>query len=112
MQENFGINGMLFEVSTVMASIENDEPTPHVEVVPIEGYLVGYPFIIGEFKFTDIVYENGDGQVKCSIAFTDKTKDENDELISQHANLLNTIVTTLISNSMKDVGQDVQEDII
>lgn len=102
MQSSFGIEGMKFEVISVMASIENDEPTNHLEVTPIIGNLVGYKFIIGEFKMSDDTYENGDGKLKYNIAFLDKSKEENDKLIEDNAEDINTIVTNIVMSSFNE----------
>lgn len=99
MQSSFGIEGMKFEVISVMAQISNDEPTNHLEVTPIEGELVGNKFIIGEFDMIEETYENGDGKLKYNIAFLDKTKDENNVLIADNIATINAIVTDIVMNA-------------
>lgn len=101
MQENFGINGMMFEVQTIMAEIDGDEPTQYVEFVPTEGSLIDYSFIIGDFKDTGVVNQNGDAQISCNIVFKNKSKDENEFLITENTDILNTIISNLIKSTLE-----------
>jgi hypothetical protein len=104
-QNNFGLDGMLFEVETIMTSINDDDPTPFLELVPLEGNMVGSRFIIGEFRMTDIEYDNGNGQLQYSTIFPDKTKEENDELLKLHLDTINKIVMDMITSIAKDKNE-------
>jgi len=108
MQNNFGLDDMLFEVETVMSQIDNEEPSPFLEITPIEGDLVGSPFLIGEFRMTDKTHENGDGELQFSVSFVDKPKAENDELLAKHIETINHIVYKLLDEltSMDKSNED------
>ena len=98
MKTNFGIDAMMFEAETVMAKIEEDEPSPFIEITPTEGNIVGHKFIVGEFKIKDELYENSDGNLQFSVSFLDKSKKENDKLMTLHIKTINQIVMDMISN--------------
>jgi hypothetical protein len=100
MQNNFGLDGMLFEVETVMSNIESDDPSPFLEVTPIEGEMVGYKFLIGEFTTTGIIHENGDGELQFSVVFVDKSKEENDELLTKYIEAIKHIVNKLVEDML------------
>lgn len=94
MQQNFGLEDYLFDVETVMAKIENSEPTECLEFTPIKGDIKD-TFIIGEFLMVD-TYENGDGKMRYSISFLNKDKTENDILVAEHYNIINSIVYKIV----------------
>lgn len=100
MQNNFGLDGMLFEVETVMSHVKSEEPSPFLEVNPIEGDMVGYKFLIGEFKVTGKTHENGDGELQFSVSFVDKSEDENDELLTKHIETIKHIVNNLLEDML------------
>lgn len=102
MQNNFGLDDMLFEVETVMAHINDEAPSPFLELVPLEGSMVGSKFIIGEFRITDETYENGDGEMQFSVSFPEKTKKENDEMVETHAETINKIVINMLEDLVKN----------
>lgn len=102
MQDNFGLDDMLFQVETIMSNVNDEEPSPFLELNPIKGELVGHKFIIGEFKMTDVEYDNGDGQLQYSVSFIDKTKEETDELTIKYTDTINKIVMNMIENIIKN----------
>ena len=102
MQNNFGLDNMLFEVETVMTQINNEEPSPFLELTPLEGDMLGSKFLIGEFRMTDETFENGDGQLQFSVSFSDKTKKENYELLEQHTETINKIVINMLEDIVKN----------
>lgn len=103
MKSNFGIDGMMFEVQTVMSNVDEEEPTPFTEFNPIEGSMLGNKFIIGEFKINDELCDNGDGQLQFSVSFLDKTKKENDELLLDHIETINQIVKKIFEDVTRDL---------
>ena len=109
MQNNFGLDDMLFEAETVMSQIDKESPTPFIEITPIKGDMVGLKFIIGEFELTDTKHDNGDGELRFSVSFVDKTKEENDQLLKLHIETINHIVYDLIqdlTNNSDEVAKD------
>ena len=110
MQNNFGLDSMLFEVETVMSQIGEESPTPFIEITSIEGDMTGLKFIIGEFRFTDTTHDNGDGELQFSVSFVDKTKEENDQLLKLHIETINHIVYNLIEDLTNNSDEVVKDE--
>ncbi len=102
MQSNFGLDNMLFEVETVMSNINDEEPSPFLELVALEGDMIGNTILIGEFRRTDVEYDNGDGQLQFSVSFMDLDKKQNDELLEKHIDTINKIVMNIIESVVED----------
>lgn len=98
MQNNFRIPDAMFEVQSVMSSIDNEEPSPFIELTSTSGSMDSLKFIIGEFSLADKLYDNGDGKLQFSISFLDKTKEENDKLIALHIDTIHKIVYNMIED--------------
>lgn len=106
MQTSFNLDGELFEVEMIMSNVDIEEPSPFLEILPLEGSMVGNTFIIGEFKFTEDDESEDSDNLSFNIVFTDKSKQENDELCKLHLNTINTIVT----NIFKDIADKISDE--
>lgn len=105
MQDNLGLVDMLFNVDSVMVSINDSEPTEHIEITPIEGSMVGYKFVIGDFVMTDKTHDNGDGEVKFEVSFLDVDEDTNNLLIAEHHDTINSIAEGLIKKAIEEFSE-------
>lgn len=96
MKNNFGLCDMLFEVETVMSNIKDEEPTPFIQLTPLEGDMVGTRFLIGEFRLIDS--DDDMGQVQFSVSFPDFDEKEADNLAQKYLETLTKIVTTMMED--------------
>ena len=106
---NFGNENLpMMNVDVVMTSYEKDEPSPFFELEFLDGKLAGQKMVMGEFDFS---CEDGedDGEVSYSVAFEDKTKDENDTMVADNVELIRTIATSIMEEVVRLAEEDLEE---
>lgn len=98
----------MMEVDVVMVSENEDEDTPkdHLEFKFLEGDLDGEILYLGNWEFTDTTYDNGDGEIRYSAFFADKSPEENDEMCANHVDLIREIASTIITQSIQYAEQN------
>lgn len=108
MKKTFAFDGSEYDIESVYSSVEYEEPSQFLQFTATTGELVGYVFIIGEFKFeTDDEVENDDdaGQLKFSVSFLNKTAEENKVLFNKYHETFKGIVTEIL----EDVASDLKD---
>lgn len=95
-ERDFGFPNSKFNIDVVAASVDDADPKEFLEFTPIDSDIKD-KFIVGEFTMTDKTYDNGDGQLKFTVIFNDKTVEESDKLCSKHINTINKLVQTLFA---------------
>jgi hypothetical protein len=102
MQTNFGLSNNLFEVETVMVQVGEDEPVEAIQIDPIEGPMVGNKFTISNFRFSDLVYDNGDRQLAFDVSFNGIRSDKNDVVVAHYQDTITAIANKIVQDAFTE----------